>query len=50
MKPLIKYIKKVLHLLFLLKEHTSRTLFFLAVFGTPSDLDFFGSLGIGAKI
>ena len=34
----------------ILKEHTIRTLFFLAVFGTPSDLDFFGSFGIGAKI
>ena len=34
----------------LLKEHTIRTLFFLAVFGTPSDLDFFGTGGIGAKI
>ena len=34
----------------LLKEHTTDPLFLFAHFGTPSDFDFFGTGGIGAKI
>ena len=41
---------KVWTILYMFKGTHHQSTFFFALFSTPSDLDFFGSFGIGAKI